>query len=91
MLCPLTELAGFANAGPGAASPAGKLLPAHFTHSLSLASTLALAGCPSCSAPPSPASQFGQVSLSSTRPLAFFLYEISIKTNYCISIAQYLI
>lgn len=38
----ICQAAGFANAGPGAASPAGKLLPAPSTHSLSFASTLSL-------------------------------------------------
>lgn len=75
----LAELAGFARqhgAAPGAASPAGELLPIPSTPALPLA-----AGCPSCSAPPSSASQSGQLFLLSLCPLGLFLSETSIKTN----------
>lgn len=75
----LAELAGFARqhgTAPGAASPAGELLPIPSTPALLLA-----AGYPSRSAPPSSASQSGQLFLSSLCLLGLFLSEISIKTN----------
>jgi len=78
----LAELAGFArqhSTAPGAASPAGELLPIPSTPALPLA-----AGCPSRSSPPFPARQSGQLFPLSLCPLGHFVSETSTNTNKAI-------